>query len=98
MPRFSKTELIKLQKSLKTDKAIGEKYGLTRQAIHQFRKQYGVPSLLTKNDARNAKILSLYKKGFPGTKIAEKVGLCFTQTYRIIKDAEKKSTAKKNKK
>ena len=97
MPRFSKTELIKLQKSLKTDKAIGEKYGLTRQAIHQFRKQYGIPSLQAKNDARNAKILSLYKKGLSGVKIAKKVGLCISQTYRIIKNAGKKSTAKKKK-
>jgi DNA invertase Pin-like site-specific DNA recombinase len=95
MPSISKTQLIKLQKSLKTDAAIGEKYGITRQAIHQFRKQYGIPSLLAKNDARNANILSLYKKGIPGTKIAKKVGLCISQTYRIIKKAPKKVPAKK---
>lgn len=97
MPRFSKTELIKLQKSLKTDKAIGEKFGITRQAVHQFRKQYGIPSLQAKNDERNAYIISLNKKGLSGVKIAKKVGLCVSQTCRIIKNAGKKSTAKKKK-
>lgn len=98
MPRFSKTELIKLQKSLKTDKAIGEKYGLTRQAIHQFRKQYGIPSLQAKNDKRNAYIISLHKKGLSGVKIAKKVGLCVSQTCRIINLSEKKKAPSKKKK
>lgn len=95
MPSISKTQLIKLQKSLKTDAAIGEKYGITRQAVHQLRNKYGIPSLLAKNDDRNANILSLYKKGLPGTKIAKKVGLCISQTYRIINKVSKKTPAKK---
>jgi hypothetical protein len=97
MPRISKTELLKLQKSLKTDAAIGEKFGITRQAIHQFRNLYGIPSLQAKNDKRNAYIISLHKKGLSGVKIAKKVGLCVSQTCRIIKNAGMKSKAKKKK-
>jgi len=37
MSKITKQELIKLQKSLVTDEAIGEKFGITRQAIHQMR-------------------------------------------------------------
>jgi DNA invertase Pin-like site-specific DNA recombinase len=98
MPKISKTELIKLQKSLKTDEAIGKKFSITRQAVHQLRKKYGIASNLAKNDERNAKILSLYTKGVSGTDIAEKMDLSVSQTYRVINTAEKKKPAKKKKK
>lgn len=97
MPRISKTELIKLQKSLKVDEAIGKKFGITRQAVHQIRKKYGIPSNLAKNDERNAKILAHYKRGTSGTDIAKKVGLSISQTYRVINTTEKKKPAKKKK-
>ena len=42
MPRFSKSELIKLQKKLKTDAEIGKKFGMTRQAVHTMRKFSGI--------------------------------------------------------
>ena len=97
MAKISKTELIKLQRSLKIDAAIGKKFGITRQAIHQLRKKYGIPSNLAKNDERNAKILSLYKKGISGTAIAKKMGLSISQTYRVINIVGKKVPSKKKK-
>jgi len=98
MPKISKSELIKLQKSLKTDEAIGKKFDITRQAVHQLRKKYGIPSNLAKNDERNAKIIALYKKGVSGTDISEKMGLSVSQTYRVINTVDKKKSAKKKKK
>jgi DNA invertase Pin-like site-specific DNA recombinase len=95
MFRISKSELVKLQKSLKTDEAIGKKFGITRQAVHQLRKKYGIPSNLVKNDERNEKIVALYKKGNSGITIAEKTGLSISQTYRIINNYGKKKPAKK---
>jgi DNA invertase Pin-like site-specific DNA recombinase len=95
--RISKSELIKLQKSLKTDDAIGKKFGITRQAIHQMRKKYGIASNLAKNDERNDKIFSLYNKGSTGMVIAKKFGLSVSQTYRIIENAKAKKPAKKGK-
>ena len=97
MPKISKSELVKLQKSLKTDEAIWKKFGITRQAVHQLRKKYGIPSNLAKNDERNAKILGLYKKGISGTDIAKKMGLSVSQTYRVINTADKKKPSKKKK-
>jgi len=98
MPSISKSELIKLQKSLKTDTAIGEKFGVTRQAIHQIRQKYGIPSVKIKNVERNANILSLYKKGMSGSAIAKKLDLSISQTCRIIIRAkEKKAIGKKTK-
>jgi DNA invertase Pin-like site-specific DNA recombinase len=95
--RISKSELVKLQKTLKTDDAIGQKFGITRQAVHQMRKKYGIPSNLAKNEQRNAKIFSLYHKGATGMIIAKKFGLSVSQTYRIIENAKAKKSTKKRK-
>ena len=97
MPRISKSELTKLQKQLGTDEAIGKKFGITRQAVHQMRKMYGIESSIADNPERNAKIIALYEKGTSGTDIAEKFDLSVSQTYRIINEAGagKRTPAKK---
>jgi DNA invertase Pin-like site-specific DNA recombinase len=96
MALISKTELIKMQKQLGTDEAIGKKFKVTRQAIHQLRKKYGIDSRLADNPERNDKVVSAYKKGASGTDIAKKFELSVSQTYRIINEAGAlKKTAKK---
>jgi Mor family transcriptional regulator len=87
MPKISKQELIELQKSLVTDEAIGKKFGVKRQAIHQMRKKYGIKSSLADNPERNAKIIAAYKKGAFGPALAKKFELSISQTYRIIHEA-----------
>lgn len=87
---LSKQELISLQRKLKTDEAIGKRYHVTRQAIHQLRQKYGIESNYSKHPERNKKILALYKKGTTGTALAKKLGLSVSQTYRIIHTAGKK--------
>lgn len=85
MAKVNKEQLIKLQKTLKTDAAIGAKYGISRQAIHQLRTKYGISSLRDKNKERNLNIVSLYKKGNTGIKIAKGLNISISQVYRIIK-------------
>ncbi len=97
MARISKTELTRLQKKLKTDAAIGAQFGITRQAVHQLRKKYGIESVIAKNDERNQKIVDMYNAGKSGTTIANKFGLSVSQTYRIINEM-KRSTKKASKK
>jgi hypothetical protein len=100
MARISKSELVKLQKKLKTDAKIGEEYGITRQAVHQLRKKYGIESVIAKNDERNRKIVVAYEGGASGTALAKKYKLSVSQTYRIInetKKSAKKKSAKKRK-
>ena len=84
MARLTKQQLVALQKKLGTDQAIGDKVGVTRQAIHQLRNKYGIDSLIAKNAERNKKIVSGYKGGKTGTEIAKKFDLSVSQTYRII--------------
>jgi len=84
MARITKQQLIALQKKLGTDQAIGDKVGVTRQAIHQLRNKYGIDSLIAKNEERNKKILGMYKGGKTGTDISKKFELSVSQTYRII--------------
>lgn len=88
MARISEAQLLKLQKKFKTDAAIGEQFGITRQAVHQLRKKYGIDSMIAKNDERNADIIKAYDAGTAGTAIAKKHGLSISQTYRIINDAK----------
>lgn len=89
MARISKAQLIKLQKRLKTDAKIGEQYGITRQAVHQLRKKYGIESVIAKNAERNQKIVGMYQKGSSGTALAKKFKLSISQTYRIINESKK---------
>ena len=96
MARISKVELIKLQKTLKTDAAIGEKFGISRQAVHQLRQKYELDYNKGKNKERNEKIAALYKKGVAGTEIANQLDVSISQVYRII-NLDKKP-AKKGKK
>lgn len=100
MARISKAQLIKLQKKFTTDAAIGEQFGITRQAVHQLRKKYGIDSSLANNPERNAEIVKLYDSGTSGTALAKKYKLSISQTYRIINEAKKvvKKVAKKKKK
>jgi Mor family transcriptional regulator len=84
MSRISKVELIKLQKALKTDERIAKKFKITRQAVQQMRKAYGIASRLTMNPQRNRKIKAMYKAGKTGTEIARKFGLSLSHTYRVI--------------
>lgn len=100
MARISKTQLMKLQKKFRTDAAIGEQFGITRQAVHQLRKKYGIDSSLANNPERNAEIVKLYDNGTSGTALAKKYKLSISQTYRIINEAKKvvKKAAKKKKK
>jgi len=98
MARISKAELIKLQKELKTDAAIGAKFKITRQAVHQLRKKYGIESVIAKNAERNKKIVSAYKSGVSGTALAKKFDLSISQTYRIINETKAGKKKGKNKK
>lgn len=96
MAKISKSQLIKLQKKLKTDAKIGEEFGITRQAVHQLRKKYDILSVIAKNDERNSKIVSAYNKGISGIELAKKLKLSVSQTYRIINESKKsKKKAKK---
>jgi hypothetical protein len=89
MARISKSQLVTLQKKLKTDAAIGERFGITRQAVHQLRQKYRIESVIAKNGERNAKIARAHKGGMSGTALAKKYDLSISQTYRVIKEAQK---------
>jgi DNA invertase Pin-like site-specific DNA recombinase len=94
MARISKAQLVKLQKKFTTDAAIGEQFGITRQAVHQLRKKYEIESSLADNPERNADIVKAYESGISGTALAKKFKLSISQTYRIINESKK--TAKKS--
>ncbi len=85
MPRITKEELLKLQEKLKTDEEIGKKFGISRQAIHQLRLNYGISSIKDKFKDRNQDIVNMYEAGKSAIFISQKTGLSITQTYRILR-------------
>ncbi|MDO5576742.1 MAG: helix-turn-helix domain-containing protein [Fibrobacter sp.] len=86
MARISKSELIRLQKKFKTDARIGEEFGITRQAVHQLRKKYGIESRTAANPDRNKVMVTMRESGQSVEAIAKKFKLSVPQTYRIIKE------------
>jgi len=101
MAKITKNQLAKLQKKHKTDAAIGEMFGITRQAVHQMRKKYGIDSSIVDNPQRNTDIVKAYDSGTSGTALAKKYDLSVSQTYRIINESKgkiKKAAAKSVKK
>jgi hypothetical protein len=101
MARITKAQLIRLQKRLKTDVAIGKEFGITRQAIHQLRKKYDIKSNLIDNPQRNIDMYNMYKEGISITKLQKHYKLSSSQTYRIInihkKEEEEAKIARKAK-
>lgn len=94
MARISKQELIRLQKKLLSDAAIGAEFGITRQAVHQLRNKYGIPVVTGKLDKRDAKIAALRKKGVKGMAIAKKLDLSLAVVYRVFGQANKAKAKK----
>lgn len=98
MARISKEQLIKLQKKLRTDAKIGEQFGITRQAVHQLRKKYGIESMVTENTERNDAMIKAHEAGASGMALAKKFKLSVSQTYRILNASKPvKKKAKKRK-
>lgn len=95
MARISKSELIRLQKKLKTDAKIGEEFGITRQAVHQLRKKYGIESRTAGNPERNREMVEMRDSGHSVEAIAKKYKLSIPQTYRILKETMAAKPAKK---
>ncbi len=90
MARITADQLRKLQKKHVTDEAIGAIFGVTRQAIHRLRRQYGIEAVPERHDRRNAEILQHYKKGMPGIELAKRYGISVSQCFRILDSQKKK--------
>ena len=60
MVKVSRNELVRLQKSLGADSAIGRKFKVTRQWIHYLRKKYGI-----KHEMLAIRIVSLFGVAVP---------------------------------
>lgn len=85
MAKFSEEELIKLQKKYTTDAAIGELVGISRQAVQQLRKKYGIEARTVDTQPRNEQIIQLHSQGKSVNIIAKKYDLSIQQIYKIIR-------------
>ena len=85
---LTKPQLISLQRKFKTDRAIGDQYGVTRQAVHQLRKKYGIPSSTGKNSERNVQIMGARKRGCSVEVIAKNFKLSVPRVYSILRSVK----------
>jgi hypothetical protein len=92
MARISKDELIKLQKTLKTDVAIGKKIGVSAQYIQQLRKLYDIPP---SSGARTAikppritqkELIQLQKTFQSDDAIAKEVGITASRVNQLRRE------------
>ncbi|MDR2693219.1 MAG: hypothetical protein LBB74_03280 [Chitinispirillales bacterium] len=94
VPKVTKGQMYRLQKTLKTDERIGHELKISRQAVHQLRKKLGVAAASTEKPERDAEIAAAYIGGETGIAIAKKFGMSISQTYRIINAANGKGKRK----
>lgn len=90
MACVTEKKLLQLQKKFKTDAAIGETLGVTRQAVHQLRKKYGISSRTSEIPARNKKIVKLYEDGVAVAELIRMFALSLSQLYRILQGVKKR--------
>ena len=84
--------LVKFQKRGWTDLQIGKYFGISRQAIFQFRRKYNIAKTKNRFKDRDDLIFELYfNHELTGIKIArtEGVRISQTQAYRIIRRLKK---------
>jgi len=93
MAKITKSTLVSLQKKLKTDTAIGERYGITRQAVYQLRKRYGIPAVEGRNDARNLDIYARYNAGESVKSIARRKKVSIFVVYSVLSRLNKNEAA-----
>ena len=83
---INRTVMIRLQKKFKTDEEIGRQIGgITRQAVHQMRTKFGVPSLIVGNKDRNKRIRKLARSGECKLNLAKKFNMHHSSIYRICR-------------
>jgi hypothetical protein len=80
---ITKSKFNKLRKSIGSDKGIGRKYGVTRQAIYNLRVRLNIPPTRTPDslEKRNIKICADFKKGIPVLVLAKKYKLTVVYVY-----------------
>jgi DNA-directed RNA polymerase specialized sigma subunit len=68
-----------------TDQAIGAIFGISRQAIYQFRKKSSIPKVAGRLEKRNKGIRKMRASGNNLADIAKKYRLSLSQVHRIVK-------------
>jgi len=85
MATLTKNDILAMRKKgYLTDSAIASQAGITRQAIHQLRKKYGLAKVKDRLKDRDREILAMYNSGCLADEIAKARDISISQVYRII--------------
>ncbi|MFH1760297.1 MAG: hypothetical protein ABIA63_04275 [bacterium] len=69
-----------------TDESIGNLFGITRQAVYQYRKRHAIARVKNRYEERNLEIARLALKKMKIKDIAGKFEMSIYQIYRIIRE------------
>jgi len=90
LKKLDKEFIVEKLKENWTDEAIGHLFGISRQAVSQFRKRWDIKTINNRCFERNREILRLREAGTSIKAIANKFDRSVFQIYRIIRDERKK--------
>jgi DNA-binding CsgD family transcriptional regulator len=85
MARIGRDQFMRLRKRYRTDKAIAELFGISRQAVYKLRTKYGIEPAAKRTAKRNAEIAYLYGLGMSSERLARRFKLSIVHIYRILK-------------
>jgi len=83
---ITKAQYRGLLKEFGSDTSIAEYYGITRQAVSQFKKRIGFEYSEQTKKKRNKRIVNLYDNDMSSSRIAKRFKLSKTHVIRILKD------------
>ncbi len=86
MARISRDQFLRLRQRYRTDKAIAQLFGISRQAVYKMRVKYGIEPVQNRHARRNAEMAHLYQLGMSGERIARRFRLSTVHVYRILRN------------
>lgn len=88
---YSDEDIRSLLRRYKTDHAVGRVLGISKQAVHQHRKKFGIPAVHDRSKIiqRDEKIRSLYEDGVSVREICKRFKLSKSSVYRITGSCKK---------
>jgi len=84
--KMTREKFLIMQEKLQTDQKIGEKFGITRQAVFKFRKNHQIAPVKWKKVWRNRDICHMRLNGATLEEIGKKFGASMSQVSRIVRD------------
>lgn len=69
------------------DPTVAKQFGITRQAVYNIRKKFGIPSSKSKASDKKQRIIELRNEGLSVTKVSSVCNVSQSYVYKVLKEA-----------